>query len=488
MPEYVFKTKPFAHQEELFLRTRDTARYGLFWEQRCGKTKPTLDTAAYLYEKGEITGLFVIAPNGVHRNWVADEIPTHLPPRVAVACFIYESGAAGTKRGTNAAAGFLDNSSRELKVLVMSYDGFMTKKGKAMALAFLAKHRCLYVLDEAHRIKNPGAKRTKAILVSGKNAPYRRVLTGTPIANSPFDAYTIMKFLDLGFWKPFYLDSFFIFKNHFGIWRKVDPDDPNPYGAQYCVAHRNLEQLATILASCSSRVTKDKVLDLPPKVYAKRYFELNTEQKRTYREIRDEFMTYLNDGLVTAPLVIQRLIRLQQITSGWLPVEGEPAIPLGESNPRLAALEELLEDEGLGKVIIFAKFRRDVDAIMELTKRLGLSPVRYDGAINDPQQRYANLQAFQTGDARAFVANPAVAGEGISLVAATAVIYYNNSYKLTERLQSEDRAHGPGQTKSVGYVDIVAQDTVDEDIVDALVKKLDTASLVLGDAIKEWLR
>lgn len=479
---YSFKTTPFKHQEELYFRTRELPRYGVFWEQGCGKTKPMIDMAGHLTLKGKINGLLVLAPNGVHRNWVSDELPAH--SNIPYTAFCYHSSKAGRKAHEQGLAELFLTPADRLAVLAMSYDGFMTKAGKDAAHRFLEARRVLYILDEATRIKSPGAKRTKSVLASAKLAEFRRVLTGTPIANGPFDIFTIMKFLNLEFWKAYYLDSYFIFKNHFGIWKKVKPGDTSPFAPAFCVGYRNLEQLSEIISKHSSRVTKDQVLDLPPKLYSKRYFAMNREQLKAYDDLTNEFMTFLQGDLVTAPLVITRLLRLQQVTSGYLPSDlGDPIYMLGDNNPRLQLLEEVIEDVP-HKAIIWAKFRLDIDKIMEL---LGDRAVRYDGKTGTDDRARA-IEGFQRGKIQFFVANPAAAGEGLTLHAARTVIYYNNSFKLSDRLQSEDRAHRIGQAHPVNYIDLVAEDTIDENVVKALVKKHDIATRVLGDAVREWLR
>lgn len=481
MELYQHKSSPFRHQADSFESTRELPRWALFWEQGCGKTKPTIDTAAYLFEKGAITALLVIAPNGVHRNWVSDEIPAHMPDRIRRMTHCYHSSKAGSKKHKQAVNCLL-TAVDCLPVLAMTYDAVMTKEGERVIRTFLEHYRCMFVLDEATRIKSPNAKRTKRILALAKYANFRRVLTGTPIANGPFDAYTLMKFLDLGFWKPYQLDSFYAFKHHFGVWQ-VGQSQEREY--EYVVAYRNLEQLRDILAKHSSRLVKADVLDLPPKLYTKRYFELNKEQLRVYRDLEQEFMTFIKDDLVLTPLAITRLLRLQQITSGYLPGSDDKLHPLGDENPRIKLLEDVIEDV-TGKTITWAKFKLDIGKIMELYRSLGRKPVRYDGETG-PDERAAAIEAFQRGDATDFVANPAAAGEGLTLHAANTVIYYNTGYKLTDRLQSEDRAHRIGQKNPVNYIDLVAQETIDEGIVDALVGKQEVAAKILGDRIKEWI-
>jgi SNF2 family DNA or RNA helicase len=183
-------------------------------------------------------------------------------------------------------------------------------------------------------------------------------------------------------------------------------------------------------------------------------------------------------------LAITQLLRFQQITSGFVPLDDETILQF-EKNPRLEMLTDIVEDT-TGKMIIWAKFSLEITTILGALKELGVEAVRYDGQTS-AEERGEAITRFQNGTARAFVANPAAAGEGLTLHAATTVIYYSNSFKLTDRLQSEDRAHRIGQHHPVTYIDLVGTDTVDEKIVDALRNKLDIASVVTGDTAKAWI-
>jgi SNF2 family DNA or RNA helicase len=490
---------------------------GVLWEQGTGKTKLAIDLLAHLYDTGKVKGLFVLAPNGVHLNWVTDELPKHLPTEFTdVEIHAFQTRRAKTKGHQAQIERVI--SHRGLSILTMSYDAFMTDAGKRAAWDFLRKRPCLYVLDESHRVKSPKAKRTKSVLLSGKHAPFRRIMTGTPIANGPFDIYSQMKFLKTDFWKPFGLDSFAAFRAHFGCFvtingpggRKIEIlDRENPY--------KNIDQLYKIIEPHCSRVLKEDVLDLPPKLYTRRLFEMSPTQARMYREVRDEFMTWMDmerpcphcegrgvlsyEGadftcdecsgagkktglLVSAPLAITRLLRLQQITCGYVPDEtGEPFHDIPGENPRLDSFMELAEDTP-HQAIVWARFRRDIDKICAA---LGKNCVRFDGAVSS-DERQRNKEAFKRGDVQWIASNPAVGGEGHTLTEAKTSCYYNNSFKLIERLQSEDRPHRRGQDQSVLNVDINAEGTVDENITKALVEKRDIASKILGDELSEWIR
>jgi SNF2 family DNA or RNA helicase len=364
----------------------------------------------------------------------------------------------------------------------MAYSACMTDLGKKLLKKFLTQKRCLYVLDESVAIKTPRAKRTQRILGSARYAPYRRILTGTPITNGAFDVYAPIRFLNKDYWFDHGLGSYLIFKNYFGMFRD-GYNGATGKSFRQLVAYKNLDELHDMLEPISTRVTKDEVLDLPPKLYSKRYVEMTPEQERLYNAIKNEYMVELESGAeINAPLAIVRLLRLQQIICGYVPDDDGNMVIVGGKNPRLETLIEFCN--GLAhKAIIWARFRRDIDLI---TTALGKECVRYDGAVGTNDRAKA-IEAFQHGETKFFVANPAAAGEGLTLHAARSVIYYNNSFKLSERMQSEDRAHRIGQEHPVHYTDFVCPGTVDERIVESLRGKRDVAQAITGDTLKEWL-
>lgn len=478
---YKYKTAPFQHQHEDFTQHGLDHAWGRWWEQGTGKTKPTIDEVAYLFEASKIDGLVVIAPNGVHRNWVSDEIPVHMPERVLekTRCHIWYS--TDTKKHQES---FLETLNHPgLAVLVMSYNAVWTNRGRDAWKAFLKKRRCVYVLDECQRIKNPSAKWSKRIIGSNVGAPYLRELSGTPIANNPFDAYNILKFLDPDVWKKYGITTFAAFKQYFGVWETWSTRDGRNYPK--CIAYRNLNLLQREMARLGSRVTKDEVLDLPPKLYSKRYYDLTGEQRRIYRELQNDCVAELESGDLTAMLAIVRLLRFQQLVCGYLPESDDNPIlrDLPGGNPRIALLSEICEDLS-HKAIIWARFQRDIDLICQA---LGNACVFVDGRVAG-EARGAALDAFQKGDKQYLAANPAAIATGVTLHAARTVIYYSNSFSYELRSQSEDRAHRIGQEHPVNYIDIIANDVpIDTKIVEALRSKLDVASTITGDTLKDWI-
>ncbi len=456
---------------------------GEFWEQGTGKTKPIIDSTAFLYEEKEIDGLVVIAPNGVHRNWVSDEMVAHMPDRVMERMKSHVWYSTDAKYHARAFEETLNHDG--LASLVMSYNAVWTKRGRDAWKAFLKRRRCMYVLDESHRIGEPGAKWTMRIMGSKVAAPYRRVLTGTPTGGKPFKTYTQLKFLEPDVWKKYGISDFTTFKTFFGIWETCYTKDDRAY--PNCVAYKNLDIMNHELLRLGSRLLKDDVLDLPPKVYSKRYFMPTPKQKALYNQLKEEFEIESAMGTLTAELAIVRLLRLQQIVCGYLPGSDDDdelvAIPGG--NPRLDLLTEVCEDIG-HQAIIWARFQEDHRLISQHKKFAG-NCVMVNGTVTG-KPRDAAIDLFKSGDVQYLVASPSAIGMGYTLNMAKTCIYYSNSFHLIDRLQSEDRPHRIGQDAKVQYIDLCAEKLqADTKIIETLRKGLHLSEVVQGDTFREWI-
>lgn len=477
--------------------------WGLNWDMGCGKTLGTILTAARLEAAELIDGMLVVAPSGVHRQWEADELPKHLPDglleRTRVAC--WRTDKAKTKRFQERIDRFMAplrgvTMWRDFRVLVVSYDGLMTPACADVCKEFLQSGPKLLVADESHLCKSPDAKRTKRLLAMSRYAPFRRILTGTLIADNPFDAYSQIKFLDPDAWKAIGCDSFQAFKSQFGEWEQRWGARAGRFYPEL-LGYRNLPQMREVVQRYVSRVRKEDVLpELPPKSYARRYFELTPAQRRAYVEIRDEAMTLLAGGAeVTAPLVVTRLLRMQQVTCGYVPADdpegdGENLVELPGGNPRLEALLEAAASVP-AQAIVWAQFRQCVRRVVEGLQREGHTAVAYLGGMSEDESREA-VEAFRRGDARFFVASPKKGGTGLTLNEGRDQLWYSTGWKLSERRQAEDRSHRIGQTFPVSITDLVAmvsdgEPSIDLGVLERLQSKKDAADLVTGDEVREWL-
>ena len=476
--DYRFKTKPYAHQITALEKSWDKEEYAYFMEMGTGKSKVLIDNIAILYDKGKINGVLIIAPKGVYKNWYSSEIPTHLASHIQYKSVLWTASISKTKQEE---LNSLFKSDFNLHVLVMNVEAFSTKKGLQFALKFLNSHKTLMAVDESTTIKTPSAKRTKSILALSKSAVYRRILTGSPITKSPLDLYTQCGFLNedlLGF------SSYYAFRS-----RYAHMIERNFGGrrVQIVKSYQRLDELSKLIEPFSYRVLKEDCLDLPEKIFIRREIELTEEQLKLYSTMKQMALATLNGKLLTAPNVLTQLMRLHQITCGHFKSDDGKIQEL--KNNRLEELMSILE-ETEGKAIIWANYIYDIERISAAIKKEygDDSVVEYYGAIHT-DERQKNIERFQDPRSpfRFFIGNPQTGGYGITLTAASTVIYYSNGYDLEKRLQSEDRAHRIGQKKSVTYIDLIAEKTVDEKIVKALRKKIDIASQVMGEELKEWI-
>jgi len=474
---YKFKTPPYKHQLTALEKSWNRETYAYFMEMGTGKTKVLIDNAAMLYDKGKIDSLLIIAPKGVVGTWYNQELPAHLPDHIENVTVLWQ---ALINKKQQSKLNTLFEISNDLHILIMNVEAFSTDKGVKFAKKFLLSHNTLMVIDESTTIKNPKALRTKSIVEMSKMGKYRRVLTGSPVTKNPLDLYAQCYFLD-----PEHLghESYYSFRMRYAIMKTAFISGRS---IQLVSGFRNLAELSEKLKPFSYRVLKEDCLDLPPKIYMKRTIDLTAEQKKIYKQMKEEALAELHGKQITTITALTQLMRLQQITCGHF-VADDGTIQQIKSN-RLNELMDIL-DEVEGKAIIWAHWQRDIQNIVKEIKKVHGpgSVVDYYG-LTPQEQRQENKDAFQNDSkVRFLVGTPQTAGYGLTLTAANTVIYYSNGYDLEKRLQSEDRAHRIGQKKSVTYIDIIAEDTIDKKIQDSLRKKINIASEVLGEELRSWI-
>ena len=475
--KYKFKTPPYAHQLTALKNSWDKETYAYFMEMGTGKTKVLIDNMAILYDRGKINAALIIAPKGVIGTWFKQELPTHLPTHVENVTVLWQPNITKSQQGK---LNSLFAEGHDLRIFIMNVEALSTSKGVKFAYKFLAANRPLLVVDESTTIKNPKAKRTQNILKLSRYSKYRRILTGSPVTKNPLDLYSQCEFLD-----PWHLNcgSFYSFRNRYAEMKTVN------YGGrqiQVVAFFKNLKELSEKLKPFSFRILKEDCLDLPPKIYMKRIIQLTDEQQKVYDEMEEQAIAEFNGDKMTTLNILTQIMRLQQIACGYF--KGDDGEIQHLKQNRLDELMDVLE-EAEGKAIIWAHFQHDVQKIIEaLKEEYGPGCVVDYYGLTPHDQRDKNREDFQNRpEVRFLVGTPQTGGYGITLTAANTVIYYSNGYDLEKRLQSEDRAHRIGQHKPVTYVDIIAEDTVDEKIVSALRKKINIASKVMGEEIRKWI-
>ena len=474
---YKFKTKPYAHQLTALEKSWNKENFAYFMEMGTGKTKVLIDNLAMLYDKGKIDGALIIAPKGVVKTWYEQELPTHLPNHIENVTVLWQSNI--TKKQQEKLETLFEIETA-LHILVMNVEALSTEKGVKFASKFINSHKTMMAIDESTTIKTPTARRTKNIIGIGKHAKYKRIMTGSPITKNPLDLYTQCEFLD-----PWLLDftSYYAFRNRYAEMKTMHLRGRS---IQVVSEFKNLGELSETVKNFSYRVLKEDCLDLPPKNFIKRHITLTPAQKKVYEQMKKAAMAVLNGKVTTTMTVLTQLMRLHQITCGHFTAD-DGSVQEVESN-RLNELMSILE-ETEGKAIIWANYQRDVAQIIEhIEKKYGKGSIVDYYGLTPQEDRQDNIRKFQNNsNCRFLIGTPQTGGYGITLTQANTVIYYSNGYDLEKRLQSEDRAHRIGQKKTVTYVDLICEDTVDEKIVKALRDKINIASEVMGEELKDWI-
>jgi SNF2 family DNA or RNA helicase len=474
-----------AHQQhELDAFGQHPAR-ALFWEPGLGKTRATIEK----FERRRNAAMLVVAPDGVHYAWLVDEFPKHASREYRG--FVWQQSRSTTKKHQREFEALLRGPVPA--VMTTTWSAIRTKRGFKAAEKFLktfGKHGPVrLVADEGHRLQDPNSIQSRSMRALRKLADEADLLTGTPVGNSPFSMWNQMRFLDPDFWVPHELTRYTTFKSKFGIWEK-GYNRRQEREFKSCVGYRNEELLHRMIAPAASRVLKKDALDLPPKTFTRRSFEMAPAQAKVYRDLRDNILAELDSGEeVTATMAMVRLMRLQQITSGYVtPDEAElPTLIMPwQKNPRLSLLRSIINERPTQQAIVWCRFTKDVDLVTWALADDEVKAARYDGRTPKPT-RPAVIQSFIEGQTRVLVANPACAGEGLNLQACATAVYYSLGDKLRERQQSIDRIHRIGQDRPVEIIDIVAAGTVDEGKLARLEKNEEVAGRVTGDTLREWM-
>lgn len=468
------------HQAEWYNKTRELSEFALFWEMGCAKSKVAIDTMAWLFHSGEIDGVLIIADKGAYRNWTDYELPIHMPKNTPWRSAVWKS-TIGIKDKAKVDS-LLIAKDDMLDIVVINVEAFGRGKADAFAKLFLTNHYGMVIVDESDSIKSSDSKRAQAVVALRDQCAYRRILTGTPIANNPLDLWMQAEFLKQGLLG----ESFVKFRAKYANLQLTRiPGRAKPF---YTVTgFQNLDDLKVKLNTWSSRLLKTQCLDLPEKIYEVRYVEHTPEQERMYRELKQMALTEFEGGCLTAVNALTTITKLHQINCGHVKMDNleDPEqdgqvidIPSERINELLKTLKF-----ARGKVIIWALFKRDFDLIGKAIKE-EYGPeayVDYYGGTPD-KQRPINVDRFLNDPkCRFFNSNPATGGRALTLTVADFAVYYSYSWRLALRLQSEDRNHRKGQKSPCTYVDLCVRNTVDVKIRRNLRNKRDIASTVLGD-------
>lgn len=459
--KFPFKTKPFEHQLEAFSFGISHKNFALFMEQGTGKTKVYIDILAYLYLANEIDTAMIVAPSGVHRQWALEQIPLHMSPEVKYEAAYWMTGMPlDVKRQWEKTK----EADKKLRIFLIHFDVFSREGGFSLAQPLLVGQKSALNLDESSRIKHAGAARSKSLLKLSPFASRRAIMTGTPITQGAQDLYSQFSFLDkriLGF------SSFYTFRNRYcvmGGWQQ-----------KQIVGYQNTEELQTRLKGHSYRKLADECLDLPGIIPSTFQVELTKEQKELYNDLKKNFIIELGEEIISAPLAITRLVKFQQILSGFVS-DGEKITRIPSNRPK--NVTDILEDLQ-GKTIVWARFHEDIKMISEVLEEAKIGFVTFYGG-NKREVSDENLDEFKRNPEKTVLLSIAqYGGTGHDIPQAQNTIWYLPTFNLEEYLQAIKRNYRYGQTKKVRNIYMEAPKTTDTKTYKALIRKQNFASSML---------
>jgi hypothetical protein len=519
---------PYIHQMEALKRLSNQRAFALLMAMRTGKTKVVLDDYGRLEADGKCGSALIIAPAGAYRTWET-EIIEHVGPSLLRRLLTYTwSASAKSQAAQKIQDIFMANVVRP-RIMMMNVEALSeVKRARELAVNFLSQTRdAMCVVDESTSIRGADSLRTKFIIDKLRPlATYRRIMSGLPSPNSPFDLWAQFYFLD-----PKILGhlTFKTFQHHYAeiqqvcmiparvlrekLHKMVGAKPFNVPGMGLVNAHdlphamlieeiarrggyvprvpvikayRNEEELAGLIAPHSYRVKLSDCYDLPPKIYSKREVALTEEQKRIYSEIKQYAFVELNElEHVTANHVLTRIVRLHQVLCGHVRDDSGTIQDLPEN--RTKQLLELL-NEHTGKSIIWCSYDHDITRLTTaLTKEFGEGSVARFWGGNRPTRENEERRFREDPTCMYMLATPGAGRFSRMWAVADLVVYYSNTPDLEHRSQSEERAQGLDKINSVLYVDLVVPGTVDEKIITALRAKINMAAVITGDSWQEWV-
>lgn len=429
----ILKTDLFAHQKQAVEKLSKIKVGALYMEMGTGKTRTALELIARRYNAGKVNHILWLCPCSVKKT-IERELKKHV----------------GSDLSMFTICG-IETLSSSIKTNVR-------------LLRLVKSKRCFLVVDESNLVKNLRAKRTQSVLRLAEHCPYRMILNGTPVSKNEADMFAQWQILD---WRILGYRSFWSFSRNHVVW------DENVRGKIREIV--NVDYLTRKIAPYTYQIKKEECIDLPPKTYETEYYQMTDEQWLHYHDVADVLFFELNEF---EPHTVYRLFTgLQNVISGFhvdptqKRIVTSPFFDDPLDNPRVKKLLETVEHIDEHKMIIFCKYTREIEEITEiLNGKYGSgSAVPFYGEVKQ-KQRQKNIDLF-SNDAQFFVANKTTAGYGLNLQFCNYVIYYNNDWDFATRSQSEDRVHRIGQEKNVHIIDICAEGTLDERILDCLKRK-----------------
>ncbi len=466
----------------------------LFWEMGTGKTRATIETLKRIRETDPKVKMLVIAPISLLEAAWGDDIKR------------FSNFNYWNLRKTEA-----EREDEDTDIFGINYEALLSKKNidqiKFVISGYGAQgYSFMAVLDESSKIKNHQTQITKLLLKMTNLFKYRIVMTGTPAANSEMEYWPQMQFAVPGSLGT----SMTVFKNYFFHLRKGSDSQSIPVfmpkqiahqmfksGWKYEITPAKREELMRLILPHVHLAKKKDCLDLPDQIDEIREVEMAPDQARAYREMEKQLVTEIQNQQIAAPLAITKLMKLRQISSGFVYSDNGEALEISNdggnyperisetpkiivkqefSNPKLRELFDIIEEAGDQPIMIWINFHwEQIKICHELHSRFPDQVVTLSSLTKDKDE---SIRAFQEGRARFLVAHPASAAHGLTFVNCALQIFFSLDFSWEKYEQARARIHRAGQKNNCTYVHILAKNTIDRHILDVLRKKGDAQDLV----------
>jgi hypothetical protein len=488
-----FKTKPFLHQLREFEENAEADARAMAWTMRTGKSKATIDRACRMYQLGQIDAVLIVAPNGVHANWVEREFPIHAWDSVPVVPLVWRSAVvskkAGKKLGRDKALDW--GIERELwlqrlktlqktpalAVLAIATETMTRKDVRAVVARFFKSRKVFAVIDESDDFGTPGSLRTKMARAFARRAAKRLILSGTMLTGSPLAAFSQFEILEKG---ALGFGTYQEFKDHFAVY---ETQHARGRSFQKIVGYKNLDDLRDRIAKYSSVVLRSET-DMPDLEFDSVQFEPTEEQIDIYKGLRESFLIDLDEGTISVGERAPRFQKMQQVFSGFVNDEYRSRVLIPGLNPRLDATAHQCF-LAPGKFIVWCEFQADIDFVTKRLREDGMKIVEYHGRVSDKQKK-ANLVAFNTDSSiDGFVGHVQAGGRGLDISVASTIINHSHTFKARMREQSLERASKIGGG-NIRVVDIFCNGP-DQYILKTTASRTRVADSVVGSGLRQIL-
>ncbi len=476
---YQHKLPPRKHQLPPLDKFYGAEYGGLFYPVGTGKSKIAIDLTAAKAMSGDDIGIdaaVILCPYSIRKNWLK-QLEEHCPIGYVARVLDYQ-----TVKGRKEFQELLSETDK-MRYLIVGIESLSSGSAKEFVYNFLTATKSALIVDEAQRIKNPNAKRTKVCMQLAKYSKFRLIMTGTPITQGIIDLYSQMQFLSpdiIG------IGDYYSFRNRYAVM--------GGYNNKEIIGYRNVDELMEAIRPHICQVTREEALkDLPESSYIVRTVPMTKEQREVYRSVASNRLIVVDESEITVENALAQLTRLQQIAGGFTVKEGKDPItqertvvPHFLGSNKVDEVVSIAEEVGKGtNIIVWCRFIPEIKLVAGKLREIfgGDQVVEFHGEIED-SERWNNLQKFERREVQFFVANPRLGGIGLDILAGDIAIFYSNTFSYEDRVQAEGRNLRTGRKKPVTYIDLVCEKTVDEHVLD-IIKAKGTMAAYVRDALRQ---